>query len=82
MTFRITSITAFTQIGEDDEEGVIAFLGADGMWYPLVAADGERLEAMRPHAQRIADITDRPVCERRFDAAMELGILTPRGEGS
>lgn len=45
--FRIETITAFTTIGDDDEEGVLAFLGKDGFWIPMVAANPERLEDLR-----------------------------------
>jgi hypothetical protein len=48
--FRITEITAFTTIGEDDEEGVVAFMG-DGVWMPMIAADITRLTQLRQHAE-------------------------------
>ena len=39
----------------DDIEGVCAFLGADGNWMPLLAADKDRLDSLRPMAIRICN---------------------------
>ena len=63
--FRITSITAFTAIGDDDEEGVVAFLGPGDVWMPMVAADMTRLTQLRERVEvlRLAGMTIR---ERRF----------------
>ena len=64
--FRITEITAFTTIGPDDEEGVVAFMDGE-IWMPMVAADITRLSMLRAIADRFrADGTD--ITERTFKA--------------
>ena len=77
MTFRIESVTAYTQIGADDEEGIIGFLTVDGTWMPMVAADADRLSMLRGMAQRVADNTGRPVRVRRFETVVEVETLEP-----
>lgn len=63
--FRITEITAFTAIDNDDEEGICAFMSPDGMWMPMVAADITRLTQLRDQAElfRASGVEIR---ERRF----------------
>lgn len=78
MTFRITSITAYTQIGPDDEEGIIAFLNDDGAWMPMIAADPARLDQLRMFAQVTADISGRPVTVRQFGIGEVLDTIEPR----
>ena len=67
--FRITEITAFTKIGPDDEEGVCAFLGPDGMWMPMIAADPHRVDDLRAIAHTL--FAGEEISERRFVPAGE-----------
>jgi hypothetical protein len=66
MSFRIESIHAFVSVDENGEEGVIASLGPNGVWTPLIAADEAKLEVLRPIAQMTARATGRPVHHLRF----------------
>lgn len=77
MSFRITALWAWTMIGEDDEEGILGFLGASGVWIPLIASDRVRLDQLREHAERIVKMTGRPACLRRFDAPDTLDRIEP-----
>lgn len=69
--FRITGLTIFTQIGDDDEEGLLAFIDAGqtlggGMpvWMPMCAADQRRVDQLRHVAEtKFAGV---PWVERRF----------------
>jgi hypothetical protein len=55
MGFRITSISAFISIGDDDEEGVIgAPIGPEGEMIPMIAADETRLRQLTPIAMAMA----------------------------
>jgi hypothetical protein len=76
--FRIASLTAYTTIGADDEEGVIGFLSPEGTWVPLVAADETRLDGLRDKAQLVADLTGYEVRVRRFEHVVEVETLRPR----
>jgi hypothetical protein len=63
--FRIEALTAFTIIGEDDEEGVMAFHdAATRTWIPMIAADERRVEQLRGIARSIRP--DGDYTERRF----------------
>lgn len=69
--FRITGLTIFTQIGDDDEEGLLAFVDVNqtlghGMpvWMPMCAADERRVSQLRHVAEsKFAGV---PWVERRF----------------
>lgn len=72
--FRITSLWAWTVVDPaDDQEGIAAFLGADGTWVPLIASDRVRLNDLQPLADRTAQALGRPVRLRRFVPAEEEG---------
>lgn len=77
MTFRIESMTLYSQIGVDDEEGIIGFLTPEGTWMPMVCADHVRLAQLRGMAQTVADTTRRPVRVLRFETVVEVETLEP-----
>ena len=78
MSFRISHVYAF--ISRDpatDEEGVCGFMGADGVMWPMVAANEERLTQLRPLARWVAQRTGRPVTLARFTTREEMESYTP-----
>lgn len=77
MTFRITTLHAWTQIDEGDEEGLIAQLTAHGTWVPLIGADEDRIRSLRDYAAGVAAATGRPVQLRRFDHGVVVEQLEP-----
>lgn len=79
MTFRITTLHAWTQVDDGDEEGIIATLGADGTdaWLPLIGADEDRIRSLRPVAEGVARATGRPVQLRRFDNGVIVDEIQP-----
>ena len=77
--FRITSIVAFTAIDENDEEGVCAFQTDSGGWMPMVAGDEVRAGQLRPLAAQIAEVTGRPVTEKRY--VLVTGPTGPNWKG-
>jgi len=77
MSFKIEGLSAFVQTGDDDEEGIIAYL-IDGTWMPLIMADEERLVSMRPYAEHTARLTGRPVKHIRFTGpAVVVEVIEP-----
>lgn len=74
--FRITTIHAFTAIGEDGDEGIPAIL-LDGTWMPMVCADQARLESMRPHAEAVAKSTGKAVKLVRFSVRSDIETIAP-----
>ena len=78
MSFRISHVYAF--ISRDpatDEEGVCGFMGADGVMWPMVAANEERLTQLRPLARWVAQRSGRPVTLARFTTREEMESYTP-----
>jgi len=59
---RITQLYAWVvaDTGPDDE-GVPAFMSADGAWYPMMGADLDRALSLRGEAMKVAAITGQPV---------------------
>ena len=75
--FRITTIHAFTTIGEDGDEGIPAIL-LDGTWMPMVCADKARLDSMRPQAQAIATRTGKSIKLVRFSVRSDIETIVPK----
>ena len=76
---RIDEMYAYIQLDPlDNTEGVIAFLAESG-WMPMVGADMQRVEFLRPIAQEVADTTGRPVQLIKFSTREELEMLRPEG---
>ncbi len=76
---KIDEMFAYIQLDPlDNTEGVIAYLTEQG-WMPMVGADMERAQYLRPMAQEIADGTGRPVQLIRFTNREELEMLRPEG---
>jgi len=59
--FRIEELAAWTQIDDDDEEGVTAFLAPGGVWMPMIGANTERIKSLRAHAEAVCAMTGKPV---------------------
>lgn len=76
MGFRVTTICAWTCIGDDDEEGVIG-VWLDGEWFPLIVADETCLPLYHTYAQAIATESGRPVRLRRFSGGETVETLDP-----
>jgi hypothetical protein len=73
---KIESFYAF--VAEDDEgEGLAAFLGPDGTWIPMVAADMERVESLRDTAQAIATQTDTKIRVIQFQNRAVIEEINP-----
>lgn len=76
--FSIDRMWAFLAVGDDGDEGVVATSGAmPGVMLPLVAADQERLGALRPVAAEIAKMTGRAIRLVRFDQRTEVEVFGP-----
>lgn len=76
--FRIKEVHAVLGIGDDDEEGVPAVIGPDGLPIPLVASDRVRLEQITLMAQMVADQTGKSFKIARFSVREDIGEVKPR----
>ncbi|TET42665.1 MAG: hypothetical protein E3J66_03215 [Dehalococcoidia bacterium] len=73
---RIEEMYAF--VAEDsgpDDEGVVGFM-ADTGWMPMVGADMDRVESLKPIAEHIARTTSKRIKLLRFTNREELGLIT------
>lgn len=76
---RIETMYAF--IAEDtspDDEGIIGMNTGTG-WMPLVGADMERVESLKPIAQSISRQTGKRVKILQFETRREIGVIKPEG---
>jgi len=84
---RIEQMYAYVVVDEDGTEGVPAFAGPRGEPIPMVGADWKRAEALRPMAEALATMMDKPVTLCRFEVRTEVETIepraatTPRGDG-
>lgn len=62
----IGTLFAFIATDADGSEGITAFEGPDGVMYPMVGADMERVDDLKPIAQAIAKASDTPIHLVRF----------------
>lgn len=67
----IDELYVFVAVDDQGNEGVAAYY-ADGMWYPLVAADKARVNSLRNMAKYIAMQTKRKVVLRKFSTKEDL----------
>lgn len=77
--FVITRMFAFLAVGDDGEEGVVSLDILDRGAFPLVAADEDRVNALRPIAQDIADRAGLTIQLVAFDNRRNLETINPEG---
>ena len=75
---KIEAIYALASIDEGPEdEGVVAARGGDS-WMPLVGADEDRVESLRPLAMAIPRTTGKRIVLARFKNREDLEELKPQ----
>ncbi len=73
----ITSVYAYLIVQDDGGEGVPAYRTPEGVWQPMMGADLERIESLRPLAQTFANRLGRPLRLVQFTAPKVLEIFSP-----
>lgn len=73
---RIDQMYAFVATDKDGTEGIVGAATANG-WMPLVGADMERVDQLRPLVKEIAKATNVTVRLLRFSVREELEVITP-----
>lgn len=75
---RITELYAWVVADSGPEdEGVPAFMGVDGMMYPMMGADLERATSLRRHAQALATASGKPARLLRSTVLEEVEVVDP-----
>ena len=73
---KIETIYAFIATEkEPDDEGIVA-MRIGGNWIPLVAADEERVDSLRPIAQNIAKITRKKITLAEFKVREDVEVIS------
>ena len=75
--FRISSLWAWTVVGDDDEEGIPAFDAGGGVVMPMIASDRVRIDDLRPTAEQIAREMGRKVTLARFEVRTDVEVIEP-----
>jgi hypothetical protein len=75
---KITELYAYVvaDTGEDDE-GVPAFMGPEMAWMPLMGADRERAESLRPFAAQMAKQLGKPIKLIRSTGIEVVEVVEP-----
>jgi hypothetical protein len=63
---------------DDDDEGVPAVMAPNGMMFPLMGADEERMRSLRTEAQHIADLQGKKIKLLRFTQLEVLDVIEPK----
>jgi hypothetical protein len=77
LPYKIEQLYAFISTDEFGSEGVIGF-ATNGVFMPLVGADMDRVESLRPIAQHVANQTQKQVRLCRFHQLEELEQINPK----
>jgi hypothetical protein len=66
----------------DDTEGIPAFLSKGGTPMPMIGADKERIESLRPIAQEIADASGVALTLCHFTTREDVETIEPNKESN
>ncbi|KKL14353.1 hypothetical protein LCGC14_2516530 [marine sediment metagenome] len=72
---KITEMFAFVSVDANGDEGVVAMTSPLGMMLPLIGADMARVESLKLHAIKIAEVTGIPVILLKFSVREEIGWM-------
>lgn len=74
--FRIKSISAFISVDPNDgDEGIIGTRAPDGSMMPMIAADEDRLNSLRPIAEQMAAHLPHEVKLVRFTNREDVEVI-------
>lgn len=74
---RIDQMYAFVVVDADGTEGVVGFRTGEDSWMPMVGADLERVEQLRPIAQNLATMMRKEIKVVLFDNRTDTETIRP-----
>jgi len=78
MAFKIETLWAYVSENEKDDEGICGYQDPrTQQWLPLIAADKERLQLLRPFAHQIAKVTKKKIKLVKFHSREDIGVIEP-----
>ena len=82
----IDTVYAFIANDEDGSEGIPAFVAENNLVMPMIAADMDRVETLRPIAEEMAMMKNIVITLAQFDQRTDLERFVPEnvngGDGS
>lgn len=72
------SIMAALAVEDDGNEGLCAFMNADGQWMPLVAADAKNFPSIEHMAELVSYQSGKTIRIVEFSARQVTRIITPK----
>lgn len=76
MAFKMEKLHAFIATENDGTEGVVAMYTGIG-WMPMVAADFERVQSLKPKALEIARATGKRIVLAEFSVRTDIEEIDP-----
>jgi len=76
---KIDQMFAFVVLDEDGDEGIPALQLGD-MAFPMVGADMERMEALRPHAEHLSKTLGKKITLKHFTTCTDLEVIGEDGQ--
>ncbi len=74
--FKIKTIHAFIAEDKDGQEGLVGMHTPDG-WVPFVCADEDRINSIRPIAEKIAQQQEKTIKLIKFSLREEIEVIKP-----
>ncbi len=62
-----------------DDEGIVSMQMPNGLHMPLVGADMERAEALKPYAETIATTLNKEIKLIEFSSFKQISVIKPGG---
>jgi len=73
---KIEKIYAYVATEAPGDEGILAmFLPGTHTWFPLVGADMERINSLKPYAEKVARQTNKRVVLAEFSVRKDLEVI-------
>jgi hypothetical protein len=73
----IDSLWIFTMKDAEGIPGLLIHMSADGVMMPMLGSDLERIQALRPIAQKIATSHNVSITLSRFTNRTDLAVIEP-----
>lgn len=77
---RIERMYAYIVLDDDGTEGIPAVTAPNGLVLPMVGADMERMNQLRPQAEKAANDLKKPVFFCCFENRREIEVIRPSTE--
>ncbi len=74
---KIEALFAFISVDEGPEDEGIVAARMGNMWMPLVGADMDRIDSLRPLAESVARLTGKKIVMAKFSVREDMEEILP-----